>query len=460
MMVVGMGMTAMLGIVGLGTETMLIYGVRDKLQQSLDAGALAAGQLPDAAGMADEATDVFLSNFFASGPNATLKEPGLDVVVVNDGERIQLAATAEYQTRILNVIGVDQIEIAGRSVVEREVRPTEVALVLDVTGSMKGDKITALRHAGGVLVDLLFGDVEEHPNLYMSVVPYTSTVNIGNQRFGWLAGYDSSLFDDDPQGWKGCVEARPSGGDVTDAVPSDQPFAPFYWASDIDNVYLPVDNTQAAENNGTGPNLGCGPEILPLTNVKATVRSMIVSGVDAPGLKQWHRGGTTSNLGMVWGWRTISPQWRGLWGNAERPLDYDESDTRKAVVILTDGENQFWPNLSASGQGESPGGSDYTAYGRLADLSAATGGAVQTLSDGVAELNARFLQVCDALKADGVDVFTITFGLNSGSQADTREVYRQCASKPEYYFNSPQPQDLELVFRNVGTKLSSVRIVE
>ena len=28
-------------------------------------------------------------------------------------------------------------------------------------------------------------------------------------------------------------------------------------------------------------------------------------------LLPWHRGGTMANLGLAWGWRTVSPKWRG-----------------------------------------------------------------------------------------------------------------------------------------------------
>jgi len=327
--------------------------------------------------------------------------------------------------------------------------------MINVTGSMDtNNKIGAMRTAAATLVDILFGPNTEHPNLFVSVVPYTSMVNIGPSHTDWLTGYDPAVYSADSQGWKGCVMARANGGDITDTPPAEDPFQPYFWGTDIDNIYPPVNTAQSAKNNGTGPNLGCGPTILPLTNVKATVRSKVT------GLKAWYRGGTTSNLGLVWGWRTISPRWQGLWGLSDRPRAYDEENTRKAVVILTDGENQFYAHLNSTNTGQSPGGSDKTAYGRLADLSAATGGEVQTLRDGVAELNARFLESCNAIKAQAVDVFTITFGLTGSSTAGTRSVYQQCATKPEYYFNSPTTSELEKIFRTVGIRLSSLRIVE
>jgi hypothetical protein len=62
----------------------------------------------------------------------------------------------------------------------------------------------------------------------------------------------------------------------------------------------------------------------------------------------WHRGGTMANLGLAWGWRVLSPRWRGLWDGDladEMPLDYDEPNMEKVVILLTDGNNEWydWP---------------------------------------------------------------------------------------------------------------------
>ena len=84
-----------------------------------------------------------------------------------------------------------------------------------------------------------------------------------------------------------------------------------------------------------GPNLGCATPITPLTASKTTIKA----GINA--MRPWRRGGTTGNLGLAWGWRTLSPSWRGLWGNADLPLDYSalHGEGRR---LLTDGNNEFY----------------------------------------------------------------------------------------------------------------------
>ena len=56
----------------------------------------------------------------------------------------------------------------------------EIVLVLDNTGSMQlGGKIDALRVAAQDMVDILFGDEQTPEKLFMGLVPFVATVNIG-----------------------------------------------------------------------------------------------------------------------------------------------------------------------------------------------------------------------------------------------------------------------------------------
>jgi hypothetical protein len=63
--------------------------------------------------------------------------------------------------------------------------------------------------------------------------------------------------------------------------------------------------------------------------------------------------GTLINQGLVWGWRTVSENWRGRWENntgtadSTLPLDYSTVGSSKAVVVMTDGLN-FLEDMHAS----------------------------------------------------------------------------------------------------------------
>ena len=82
---------------------------------------------------------------------------------------------------------------------------------------------------------------------------------------------------------------------------------------DNDWDWANIDETNDAQNDGLGPNLGCGPSITPLVAAKTTVHDAI----DV--MQPWHRGGTMANLGLAWGWRVLSPAWQGCGAARPRP---------------------------------------------------------------------------------------------------------------------------------------------
>ncbi|MBL0942086.1 MAG: hypothetical protein IBJ00_05100, partial [Alphaproteobacteria bacterium] len=64
------------------------------------------------------------------------------------------------------------------------------------------------------------------------------------------------------------------------------------------------------------------------------------------------------DLVLVWGWRTLSPKWLNLWGSQTGyPKNYNLPHNRKALLIMTDGENNWFDGPLP------PTGGDPTAYG-------------------------------------------------------------------------------------------------
>lgn len=279
-------------------------------------------------------------------------------------------------------------------------------------------------------------------------------------------------------GWQGCVEEREwtitSGGstvtgDVSDAPPVDRNtwFNPYYWPNGLDNnswswKYTAATNAadpgmqftgltpaKSSQDGGyRGPNKDCPQAITPLV----TQRSIIENAISGMA----YGGSTISNTGMAWGWRALSPQWRGRWYNghprvpaasyqAALPLDYAPAQRDKAVILLTDGLTNF------------PEGG-YSAYGTLANarLGASDSAAEQ-------EINARLGRVCTAMKNQGIIVFTITFGINDPG-LDT--LYRDCASEHpithdgKLYFKSETGRDLQDAFEQIGFLLTNLRLAE
>lgn len=441
-----------------------------RLQTAVDAATLAATRDIDSPTLADDIRMVFDANFPPSYLGSSIS--AFDVVVNQQNglvRGISLSVSAEIPSPIAGMIrtaGPDFHSFQAAAVSERRTYGAEIAMVLDNTGSMNGSKIRDLRHAAQSLTDIIFHGDESVPNLYVAVVPYTATVNAGTQHADWLRDLSlnpaepASMDDYSPTAWKGCVLARPAPYDQTDDPPNVQGFDLQFWPSSIDpvtgeadsyhdrspNVWPDgsnqVDERQSARNNGYGPNLGCGPPTLPLT-ASYTEVTQAIADLDA-----WHRGGTMGNLGLVWGWRVLSPMWAGLWTHSDgtilttRPVPHGQPLNSKIIVMMTDGDNQWYRD-------------DLTAYGRP-DNNSLDG---ETIDD-------RMLTSCTDIKNAGILVYTITFG--SSVSSSTSDLYSACASEPDddpryfgqKYFHAPDRTQLENAFKDIGGQLTELRLVQ
>lgn len=430
--------------VGLAVDTARAYAVKSKLSQALDAAALAVGS---STGTAAELQQIG-QKFF----DANFKDSGLDAAgsfsVSVTGDVVSATGSAQVQTTLMQVIGIDTIAVSESAQVIRSIKGLELALVLDNTGSMTtSDNIGALRDAAQELVDILFGDHADHPTLRVAVVPYSASVNPGPVAPTLINGNDA-YAPTNLLGWKGCVIERVDRA-MEDSPASTAAWLRYQWLPAIDNYY---DATKASTvradpsqgNGGTGPNLGCPTPITPLTGVKATVDSAIQA------LRAWSRGGTMGDIGMAWGLRVLSPEPPFTEG-----LAWNTPKWSKAVILMTDGDNQFYKLTGTTGPNKvnSAVNSDYSGYGRLDQY-----GALGTTNTNTAKtvINSRLTQVCQAMKDKGITVYTITF--TSGINQATKDIYKACASSTAKWFDSPSQADLRASFRAIATELSQLRV--
>jgi Flp pilus assembly protein TadG len=302
----------------------------------------------------------------------------------------------------------------------------------------------------------------------------------------------------DGSSWKGCVEARgtPYEENQAEVKPADQPWVRSYWPSTNkvkfyeypkykvlrvsgstrsragDNDWsLPrhpddttgaVVETVAAGNEAHGPNLGCGPALTPLQPNKSTVTTAISQ------MGPWSRGGTMANIGLAWAWRVLSPDWRGMWTASPNnlPLDYNTPEhpslIDKVVILLTDGTNEWYdypdhPPGCAQNMNPCtlPGDADYTAYGRLVDQRLGSG--INTNTAARTEINNRMTALCTAMKNKGIIIYTIV--VETPDQA-INDLYSGCASKPAYYFPTPDSNQLSTVFHTIAEQLANLRLAQ
>ncbi|MGB3627593.1 MAG: pilus assembly protein TadG-related protein [Henriciella sp.] len=128
--------------------------------------------------------------------------------------------------------------------------------------------------------------------------------------------------------------------------------------------------------------------------------------------------GTAGHQGIAWGWYLISPKWKAVFDGTAEPLAYDEPDSTKAMIVMTDGEfnSQFY---------SSQGGS-----------------------------TAQAKAVCDEIKDAGVIIYTVAFD----APAEGVAVLDYCASGEEFAFRASNGQELLDSYQAIAAAISDLRI--
>ncbi len=445
-MIVGMSIFVLAGALGVAVDSTRGYAAKSKLQDAVDAAALAGAKAYSqglTAGEDDtpkafastEARMFFDANYASDYMGGVIAD--FDAKIDEASESIVVKAEATIPTSFMQIFGFDEVTVSSEAQVIAAQTGLELALIVDVTGSMNqtdsnGDvKIDSLQTAGLKLLKTLYGEKASLPGVYLSLVPYRAAVNVGSDRTTWLRDYKASDFS--PEGWRGCVLARKKPRDQRDNPPNkkNNRFPPYFWPASkygywANYFFGPYSPNQVCPIN----------EIIPLTDSRDTIED----GIKA--LDAQSGGGTQTSQGLVWGWRTISERWKGYWGGptpSDMPLAYDEPNLIKAVVFMTDGIADI--------------GWELMAYGFLSE------GKLGTTNETVAEseINKRLSKICEDIKAKGIQIFSVMFAVSDPTIETT---YRDCASDPASFFNSPTGEELEIAFEQIGRKLASLRIAK
>jgi hypothetical protein len=330
------------------------------------------------------------------------------------------------------------VKATAASVVELRL---EIALVLDTTGSMAtNNRIGRLKQATGGLIDQLDAAARQSSRtnpLKISLVPYSNTVRVSRSYQGaeWIDGFSSGdkywVVKPDPlvdrfsgygaAGWGGCLETRPMPFDVQDTPPS---------SSDPDTRFVPFFNVQRAD-----PNAECEvSEVVRLTADAARVKSAAL-GMQIGGY-------TNIPIGLAWGWHALTPDNGPFGAGAAEP--YGKADLVKAVVLMTDGENNL---------GYLP--DEYTGVGRLDQRRVGVDGS-SSPAERQAALDDRLSRLCENMKAKGIIIYTVRV------EEGTDDLLRDCATKlpgkPPKYFNVTDASQLPAVFNKIGQELIAVRL--
>ncbi len=128
--------------------------------------------------------------------------------------------------------------------------------------------------------------------------------------------------------------------------------------------------------------------------------------------------GTAGHLGIEWGWYLISEKWDDVFDGSAKPLPYDEPDSVKAMIIMTDGEfnSQYHGSMGNSEQ--------------------------------------QAKKLCDEIKKESVVIYTVAFDAPKKGE----EVLAYCASGVEFAFKAKNGQELIDSYKAIASSISDLRI--
>ncbi|MDB5509211.1 MAG: hypothetical protein JWL93_1680 [Hyphomicrobiales bacterium] len=326
----------------------------------------------------------------------------------------------------------------------------------------------------------------------------------------WLPASKFDLFTGISTTWGGCVEERPAPYMTTDTVASssvpDTLFVPMLYPDENDtangsiNKYL-TDTGGTCQNNdaynkadtpghslnigsiGTGdgqtkvckyknqamvstavtalgsgfmsgPNLLCTTKSLQqlstdMTVVNATIQNNLVA-----------HGDTNAMAGLMWGWRTLSPNGPfNVHGNSSvgyqdaRGYGAKTNDGRnviKVMVLMSDGKNN-WAASSAN-----VNGGIFNAFGYMKNKRL---GSNTTSSNSRTLMDAKTLEACTNIKAAGIQLFTVGFSTPTDPiDATGLGVLQTCASSTDSAFTAGDGTQIVTAFQEIAKAITRLRI--
>lgn len=498
--------------------------VRTDLVESLDASGLAIAQLDAMNGpeirdltgatrkeyLKQYGRDFFHENF---RHESVVDNLSVDFTITNT--TITPTASGQLKTVLLHIAGdlmnggvnkFDAFSMATATEITRAATGnTEVALVLDTTGSMNSEgRLDDLKDAANEFVDILVRDDQLDFYSKVSIVPYGMAVNVGagaqqargsvvpgvaitnatrarpvvitspghgftNNQIIYITGVrgmtelnnnaykvrsvTASTFQLQTVGGSnvdGRSYSRYSSGGTAYCAQTGCEYK--YFINQRGNARVFRVSSCVSERIGANAYTDVPPSSAPLGYVYAASGNPctesellpLTSDRDAAhdAIDALVAGGSTGgHLGVAWGWYAVSPQFSSMFTGDSLPAPY-EDEVAKSVVIMTDGEYN-------------------SAYcdGVISQSSTSGSGS----SDDKINCNApnghpfnQSEQLCESMKASGVIVYTVGFKIVDNQSA--RDLMKNCATSDAHAYLAEDGAALKRVFADIAQNIAQLHV--
>jgi hypothetical protein len=392
---------------------------------------------------------------FANGGTgfASADKINLDSLVVDHGKKTVTAIASVKVDLLFPFFGADVRKIAVKSAARYSDKTVEVAMMLDLTGSMADhDKIRNLRTAAtNAVKTMLDNQNPSNPRVRVALVPYASGVNVGALATDVYAEISSSSDLPPVAGsplllaktkskllppfatYKSIVASAYPNKDSCATERKDRNGKADFSADGPDTVRTDKSGKQYyalvnRDDRLTGKDMNRCPDakVIPLTTDEDALLGSI---------KDFRANGFTAGaIAVQWTYYMLSSEWRSAIktaGLGDGPANSNPDKLSKVAILMTDG--QF--NTAYAGVG---GKDDNNKQG--------------TVARGNAE------SICSNMKAEGIKVYTIGFDLDDKSMSPTerkeaRDVLKDCASEDtpssKHFFDVSTGPELNQAFQDI-----------
>ena len=189
--VFAMMIPVLLASAGVAVDVAIAYNAKIRLSNALDKAVLAAGSSTT---LSTQDLQTRFTNFFnANYPSTEYYGVPFNVQLTVNGNTLTATASSKVPTAFMSMFGIKSLTINETSQAILSLAGVEAVLVLDVTGSMAGNNIAALKTASTNFLNIMFSKITDKNYLKIGIVPWNETVNVGS--YGWGKNPDGSSYD-------------------------------------------------------------------------------------------------------------------------------------------------------------------------------------------------------------------------------------------------------------------------